>query len=172
MKLIIITLLLLSTQVFSAEYKVDAVRVYKSKHKMEMLFKGEVTKVYSVMLGRGGMGPKRQKGDLKVPEGKYFLDYKNPNSSFYRSIHISYPNRSDIDRAAQLGLNPGGDIFIHGMPNYFPEFPIAMEDSLKELLLGFSDWTAGCVAVLNYEMKEIWENVKVESGRIPITIYP
>ena len=120
--LILFTFLLISNQLHSAVYKVDSIRVYKSQHKMEMLFKGEVTKVYKVMLGRGGMGPKRQQGDLLVPEGKYFLDYKNPNSNFYRSIHITYPNREDIDRAAQMGLNPGSEIFIHGMPNYLPDF--------------------------------------------------
>ena len=170
-KFILFTLLLVSNHLYSADYKVDSIRVYKTKHRMEMLFEGKITKVYSVMLGRGGMGPKEKQGDKKVPEGKYYLDYKNPNSNFYKSIHVSYPNRDDIDRAAQLGLNPGGDIFVHGMPNLFPEFLTGMEDDLKNLLFNFSDWTAGCIAVFNYEMQEIWDNIDLKSGRIPITIY-
>ncbi len=169
--IILMTLLLLSAHLYSAEYKVDSIRVYKTKHRMEMLYQGKVTKVYSVMLGRGGMDPKEKQGDKKVPEGKYYLDYKNPNSSFYRSIHVSYPNREDIDRAAQLGLNPGGDIFIHGMPNLFPEFLSTTDENLRSLITSFSDWTAGCIAVFNFEMKEIWENVNLKSGSIPITIY-
>jgi murein L,D-transpeptidase YafK len=157
--LLTFTFLLIATQLYSAEYKVDAVRVYKSKHIMEMLFEGEVTKTYKVMLGRGGMGPKIQEGDKKVPEGEYMLDFKNPYSDFYRSIHISYPNQNDMDNAAKLGVKPGQDIYIHGMPNI----------KLKKKQ---GDWTAGCVAVENYQMREIWNNLQVEKAPIPITIYP
>lgn len=148
-----ILIALFSTTLLAAEYKVDEVRVYKLKHRMEMLFQGKVTKVYTVMLGRGGMGPKVQEGDKKVPEGEYILDAKNPYSSFYKSIHISYPNQADIDRANELGVNPGFDIFIHGMPRF---------GNRK------GDWTAGCIAVQNWEMQEIWDNLEVP---IKITIF-
>ena len=97
---IFITFLILTINfAFATDYKVDEVRIYKTRHRMEMLFEGKVTRVYTVMLGRGGMAPKRQEGDKRVPEGKYILDFKNPYSSFYRSIHITYPNEEDIERA-------------------------------------------------------------------------
>lgn len=170
--IIIFTFLILSTQLYSAQYEVDSVRVYKTKHRMEMLFQGEVTKVYTVMLGRGGMAPKRQEGDKRVPEGEYLLDYKNPYSKFYRSIHITYPNQDDIDRAAQMGVNPGFDIFIHGMPNYYTSLSMIMDDqSLDLLFTNRGDWTAGCIAVENYEMKEIWDNMEIEFAPVPIVIY-
>jgi murein L,D-transpeptidase YafK len=152
----------------AADYKVDEVRVYKTRHRMEMLYDGKITKVYTIMLGRGGLGPKRQEGDKKVPEGKYVLDFKNPYSKFFRSIHISYPNADDIERAKLLGVNPGGDIFLHGMPNYFSELESILSKEALNIAFPYIDWTAGCVAVLNNEMQEIWDNVEVPT---PITIF-
>lgn len=170
--LITFIVLSLSNQLFSAEYEVDSVRVYKLKHRMDMMFQGKVTKSYTVMLGRGGMAPKRQEGDKRVPEGEYELDYKNPYSSFYRSIHITYPNQDDIERAKKMGVNPGFDIFLHGMPNYYSTLDLVMDDGSMDLLFqNRGDWTAGCIAVENYQMKEIWDNMEVEFAPIPITIY-
>lgn len=155
MKTIIFTLLfLVSISAMAGVYKVDEVRVYKTKHRMDMLFEGKITRTYTVMLGRGGMAPKRQEGDKLVPEGEYLLDVKNPYSSFFKSIHINYPNQDDIDRANAMGVNPGFDIFIHGMPS--------------KILRKKGDWTAGCIAVQNWEMQEIWENLEVPT---PIKIY-
>lgn len=160
-----------------AEYPVDQIKVFKSKHRMEMLFEGKVTKTYKVMLGRGGMEPKRKEGDNLVPEGKYELDYRNPESRFYKSIHITYPNAQDIERARREGVNPGYDIFIHGMPNNLAEINDVLtdlnlegiDDEIMEALFPRIDWTAGCVAVKNDEMEEIWQNVK--ELPTPITIY-
>jgi murein L,D-transpeptidase YafK len=166
MKLIVIFLSLFSFNLFA--YEVDEVQVYKTQHIMKMLYKDEVTKIYSVMLGRGGMSPKRKKGDKLVPEGEYILDYKNPYSKFYRSIHLTYPNADDIRRAASLGVNPGFDIFIHGMPNYFTELSKILDFKSMKLLFSMRDWTAGCVAVTNQEMSEIWDNVQVPTK---ITIF-
>ena len=148
----------------ASNYNVDEVRVYKSKHRMEMLFEGKITQTYTVMLGRGGVGPKAKKGDNLVPEGKYTLDYKNPHSKYYRSIHISYPNKIDLERAKKLGVNPGGDIFIHGMPNLLSEI-----DPDAQTIIPLFDWTAGCIAVINRSMTDIWDNLDVP---LPITIYP
>ena len=170
-KIIVIILSFFTTQIIAAEYEVDAVRVYKTKHRMEMLFQGQVTKVYTVMLSRGGMAPKRQEGDKLVPEGEYQLDYKNPYSKFYRSIHITYPNQDDIERAKKMGVNPGFDIFLHGMPNYYTDLSMILDEETMDLLFQKRDWTAGCIAVENYEMKEIWENMEIEFAPIPITIY-
>lgn len=160
--------LTLSSLVFAENYNVDEVRVYKTQHRMEMLFEGKVTKVYKVMLGRGGMGPKRQEGDKLVPEGKYTLDYKNPYSSFYRSIHITYPNADDRERARKMGVKPGSEIFLHGMPNYYTEMQAILDPKALEIAFPLIDWTAGCVAVSNAEITEIWDNVEVP---LPITIF-
>lgn len=133
-----------------------------------MLFEGKVVKKYTVMLGRGGLAPKRQEGDNLVPEGKYVLDYKNPYSKFYRSIHISYPNKEDIERAKKAGVKPGFDIFVHGMPNFLTDYDSTPDGDKVNELLGLKDWTAGCIAVTNAEMAEIFQTVEVP---IPITIF-
>jgi murein L,D-transpeptidase YafK len=144
---------------------IDEVHVYKSKHQLNLISAGKVVKSYSVMLGRGGRGPKRQAGDHLVPEGKYFLDFKNPESLFHKSIHISYPNEDDLRRANEAGVDPGGDIMIHGYPNY----PKPIFKFLRKIgLIKKIDWTAGCVALDNQEMEEIFENLEVP---LPITIY-
>lgn len=150
----------------AARYSVDEVRVYKSKHRMDMLYKGKVTKSYKVALGKGGSKPKRQEGDNRVPEGKYTLDYKNPHSNFHKSLHISYPNEDDIRRAYEMGVDPGGDIMVHGYPND--------QGIFKKLFKWFggmknTDWTRGCVATNDKEIDEIYENVEVGT---PITIFP
>ncbi len=157
-------------------YNVDEVRVFKSKHRMQMLYQGKVQRTYKVMLGRGGMDPKRMEGDNLVPEGSYILDYRNPESKYYRSIHITYPNASDIERARREGVKPGGDIFIHGMPNNIAEIEDVLRDlgldgidqETVEIMFPRIDWTAGCVAIKNYEMEEIWQNVKEPT---PITLF-
>lgn len=132
---------------------------------MDLLFQGKVMKSYRVMLGRGGNRPKRQKGDNLVPEGRYTLDYKNPDSLFYKSLHISYPNDEDMRRAAEAGVEPGGDIMIHGYPNR----PKPIFKFLKKMgLIKLVDWTAGCVAVDDDEMEEIFHTLEEHT---PITIF-
>ncbi len=151
------TTALLISNAFADSYKVDEIKVYKSENRMVMLYKGKITKEYEVMLGRGGEGPKVQEGDNLVPEGSYKLTVKNPKSLYYKSIRINYPNKQDIKKAKELGVDPGGDIYIHGTPN--SQFGSWV----------FGNWTRGCVAVTNDEMDEIWDNVQVPT---PITIYP
>jgi len=164
------------TNIF-AYLPIDEVKVYKSKHQMDLIYKGEVVKSFKVMLGSGGSGPKRKAGDKLVPEGKYFLDEKNPDSKYYRSIHISYPNEEDLKRAKETGVDPGGEIFIHGLPNSNSKFvkwlrdkAVKVKDKTKnKALIKKLDWTKGCVAVSDQEMEEIFENMPLPT---PITIYP
>ena len=68
-------------------------------------------KDYDICMSSGVLGPKRARGDLQVPEGFYEITWFNPNSNFWLSMKVSYPNRSDRIRG---GRQPGGDIFIHG----------------------------------------------------------
>ncbi len=133
-----------------AEPKVDHVVVLKTKHELLLLSGDQVVKSYRVALGRGGLGPKRRQGDGRTPEGLYRIDHRNPASKYHLALHISYPESSDKQRAQRLGVNPGGDIMIHGLP---PEYSWV---GRKHLL---SDWTEGCIAVTDSEIEEIWELV-------------
>ncbi len=167
MKILLYFFLILNVSALFAQETplIEEIKIYKSKHLMELWVQGKVFKSYKVMLGRGGRNPKRQKGDLLVPEGKYQLDYKNPYSNFYKSIHISYPNEEDILRAQEMGVDPGGDIMIHGFPNKETAlFKFLRKIGLSRLL----DWTSGCVAITNSEMEEVFELIEVPT---PITIY-
>jgi len=115
---------------------------------------------YNVALGGEPVGPKTRQGDHKTPEGKYVLDHRNIHSQFYRSIHITYPNSRDVAQAKKMGVSPGGDVFIHGLPNRYGW--VGKGHRLK-------DWTDGCIAVTNEEMDEIW--MAVPDGT-PIEIEP
>lgn len=132
---------------------------------MDLISQGRVIKSYRVMLGRGGNKPKRKQGDNLVPEGKYIIDYKNPDSQFYKSLHISYPNEEDKRKASEAGVEPGGDIMIHGYPNK----PKPLFKFLKKMgLIKLVDWTAGCVAIDDGEMEEIYHAIEEHT---PVTIF-
>jgi murein L,D-transpeptidase YafK len=140
--------------------KADRVLIVKGERQLYLLRSGMVFRVYPIDLGRDPDGPKIEEGDGRTPEGEYVLDWRNPNSRFYRSIHISYPNWRDTSRARELGVHPGGLIMIHGLPSHLPV------TSLDELP---RDWTEGCIAVNNRAMDEIWAAVK---DGTPIEILP
>jgi murein L,D-transpeptidase YafK len=130
--------------------KVDLVLVEKSQHILTLLSRGKVQRTYKVALGRSPTGAKEKQGDHKTPEGHYILDRRNTNSRFYKSIHISYPNQQDKEKAQRRGFEAGGDIMIHGLPNGF-----GWLGSAHRAL----DWTDGCIAVTDVEMDEIWKLV-------------
>jgi murein L,D-transpeptidase YafK len=129
---------------------VDRVVVLKNERTLELLSRGKVVKTYKVALGGDPVGPKTRQGDHKTPEGVYILDFRNAHSQFYKSIHISYPSAHDRAFARQKGVSPGGDVFVHGLPNGFGV--VGAAHRLK-------DWTDGCIAVTNREMDEIWRAV-------------
>jgi murein L,D-transpeptidase YafK len=89
----------------------------KKERTLQLLNRGKVLKSYKVALGGDPIGPKSKQGDHKTPEGIYILDYRNPHSQFYRAIHISYPSAADRSVARKKGVPPGGDVFVHGLPN-------------------------------------------------------
>lgn len=130
----------------------DKVYVKKSTRTMQLLQGDTVLREYHIALGDQPQGHKQQEGDERTPEGWYTLDWANEHSSAYRSLHISYPNASDIANAKQRGVNPGGAIMIHGQMNGFGHLAAATQQH---------DWTNGCVAVTNAEMDEIMALVKV-----------
>lgn len=140
--------------------KADLVLVKKSERRLYLLQNGKVYRDYRISLGKNPLGTKQRQGDFRTPEGGYILDWRNSDSRFYKSIHISYPNEKDLASAKSVGADPGGMIMIHGIPKN-PQYP----GWLFELI----DWTDGCVAVSNEVMDEIWASV--EEGT-PIRITP
>jgi murein L,D-transpeptidase YafK len=152
--------LLLGAFCACAATRADLVEVFKAKRELVLLSKGKVLKKYKVALGTHPVGPKERRGDHKTPEGRYILDWRNPHSQYHRSIHISYPNRDDIARARRLGVPPGGDVFLHGLPNGQGWIGAAHRAI---------DWTWGCIAVTNEEIDEIWNLVP---DGTPIVIHP
>ncbi|MBL8191191.1 MAG: L,D-transpeptidase family protein, partial [Acidobacteria bacterium] len=135
--------------------------------------KERLRKTYSIALGNTPIGHKRKQGDGKTPEGEYYITHKNPKSNFYLSLGVSYPNLSDADEGLKAGLitrqqhdaiatairakskppqntKLGGDIFIHGHG------------------VG-SDWTLGCVALENQDIKELFDLLPVKT---PVKIVP
>ncbi|WP_025651070.1 MULTISPECIES: L,D-transpeptidase family protein [Psychrobacter] len=131
---------------------VDKVFVDKSERILKLLSKDTVVKSYRIALGDSPIGHKQQQGDQRTPVGYYTLDYKNENSIAHRSIHVSYPNAADKAQAKSRGVNPGGDIMIHGQMNGFGHLAGLNQQR---------DWTDGCIAVTNDEMDEIMAAVKV-----------
>jgi murein L,D-transpeptidase YafK len=140
--------------------KADRVEVVKSRRELTLYRGGKPLKTYKVALGGEPIGAKTRVGDHRTPEGRYVLDFRNANSRFHLSIHISYPNAADRERAKKLGVAPGGAIMIHGLPRAF-----AFLGSLHRQ----HDWTDGCIAVTNEEMDEIWSAVP---DGTPIEIKP
>jgi murein L,D-transpeptidase YafK len=124
------------------------VLVEKTSRKMYILNGNTPLSIHDIDLGFAPAGPKRQEGDGRTPEGQYFIDRRNYNSSFFLSLGISYPNAQDRARAAAAGVNPGGDIFIHGAARHPND-------------MGRPDWTAGCIAVTDAEMQMIYQMVPV-----------
>ncbi|WP_461535014.1 L,D-transpeptidase family protein [Spongorhabdus nitratireducens] len=131
---------------------VDQVRVDKSERKMYLVQQGETVKSYDIALGASPRGHKQQEGDERTPEGIYTLDYKKEDSSFYRSMHISYPNSRDKARAKSKGVSPGGFIMVHGQRNGL---------GALDFIFQRFDWTDGCIALTNDEMDEFMQLVQV-----------
>ena len=142
--------------------KADRVGVLKGERRLVLMRGDRVLKVYRVALGRYAKGHKTKKGDSKTPEGTYTIDYRldSDRSTFYRALHISYPNARDRARASRMGVDPGGQIMIHGLPTDW---------SAKDVGHPRLDWTQGCIALTNQEMDEIW---KMVSDGTTIEIHP
>jgi murein L,D-transpeptidase YafK len=140
---------------------IDLVLIDKSERRLSLISGRQAVHTYRVALGRDPVGPKVHQGDNRTPEGRYVIDGRNPDSAFHRSLHISYPSSEDRERARRQGVDPGGDIMIHGMGNGL--------SWIVRLQRRFVDWTRGCVAVTNTEIEEIWDLVP---NGTPVEIRP
>ena len=126
---------------------IDRIVVEKSARRLSVFRKGNRVKTYQIALGRSPLGAKEQEGDMKTPEGFYKIDGRNPQSSFHLALHVSYPSHEDDKRAAGRGVSAGYDIMIHGIQN---------GHGWIGAFHRWNDWTAGCIAVTNEEMEELW----------------
>lgn len=100
-----------------------------AKNKSDETFR--LMKIYDFCTNSGKLGPKRREGDLQIPEGIYHINRFNPQSSFYLSLGLNYPNKSDLYFADKT--QPGSDIFIHG-----------------------ACVSVGCIAIKNEGIKELY----------------
>lgn len=135
----------------------DFIRVEKAQRRLTLFAQGQpVGHIEGLQFGDNPAGPKRFQGDERTPEGRYTIDWGNPDSAFHLSLHISYPGERDRAYASEQGRDPGGMIMIHGQPNgHSGRVP--------------GDWTDGCIAVSNEEIEALWEAVP---DGTPIEIVP
>src|SRR5271155_4769774 len=138
----------------------DRIIILKRERTLQLLKDGKVIRSYKVALVVTPTGAKTRQGDQKTPEGNYIIDSRNPYSKFHKSLHVSYPNAQDRARAKKIGVNPGGEIYIHGIGKEFGFLGAAHR---------LHDWTLGCIAVTNEEIDEIW---KLDPNGTPVEIKP
>lgn len=131
-------------------FSADSMVLDKSERQLTMYYRGQKVRTYAVALGKNPVGAKARRGDGRTPEGVYYIEGRNPESTYHLSLRISYPNATDRARAEASGVATGGDIMIHGLPRAF-----ATVGALHRQ----QDWTEGCVAVTNEEIEEIWRAV-------------
>lgn len=124
---------------------VDRIIVEKSTRRMILIQNGKTARIYRIALGSAPIGDKERQGDGRTPEGVFRIDRKNAGSAYHLSLGLDYPQAADRVRANNAGYNPGGDIMIHGQPNALP----------MDAVIGH-DWTAGCIAVSNAEIAEMF----------------
>lgn len=147
--------------IVSPDEQADLVVVQKSRRQLWLFREGKQLATYEISLGAAGdSGHKQREGDERTPEGEYTIDWRNPRSKFSLSLHVSYPNHADQQNAKAGGYSPGGNVMIHGLPNGW-----GLIGGLHRKL----DWTDGCIAVTNAEIREIWAKVP---NATPIRIMP
>ena len=154
--------LLVATTNVAARSTVDMIWVEKAKHQLHLVKDHTIVRSFPIALGRQPYGDKKREGDLRTPEGVYFILGRNDQSRFYLSLYISYPSWKDEKEAMLAGHSPGGQIMIHGEPNDVQE-RVRMKNASNR------DWTDGCIAVSNRDMREIWTLV---ADGTPILIEP
>ena len=148
------------TDIIAPTDVVDRILVVKSERKLYLLNAGRIVRSLDISLGLVPQGHKQREGDFRTPEGVYYVEAKNSNSDYFLALKISYPNEQDRARARSQGVDPGGQIMIHGLPN-LPKHP-------ESRYRGW-DWTDGCIAVSNSDMVDLWLMTSVST---PIEIRP
>ena len=128
-----------------------SVTATKSRHQIEVFYKGRPYKTYHAVFGRSRFGGAKQwEGDRRTPEGSYLIVSRHRSARFRWFLKINYPNAIDQNNFAHLqavgdiprGMHEGGSIGIHGT-----DLPI--------LNIGNVNWTTGCLSVDNSDISEI-----------------
>ena len=143
---------------------VTSIEVFKNQRVLLLKSNQDVIRRYPMRLGFNPEGHKHFENDGKTPEGVYSIDWRNSQSAYYKSLHISYPDAQDIAYAKQHNQPTGGDIMIHGS---VPKSLLSMPFS--STYMPHKDWTLGCIAVRNSDIDEIWQFVP---NHTKIIIYP
>lgn len=130
---------------------IDKVLVIKSERRLHLMSRGESLKSYRVSLGKRPDGPKQREGDQRTPEGFYWIDWRKASDKYNLAMHISYPNARDLAHASAKGVRPGNMIMLHGTP---------LDEEYPEWFFQTLDWTEGCIALTNDDMREVWSLVK------------
>ena len=128
----------------------DSIVVEKAAHKLTLYRRGVRVREYLIALGKDPVGDKIRAGDNRTPEGVFHIDARNPQSKYHLALHVSYPDANHRTRAASLGVAPGGDIMVHGLP---PRYAF-VGDKHRDY-----DWTNGCIALTDKEIEEIYSAV-------------
>ena len=140
--------------------KVDRVLMEKARRTLTLFRGQQALKRYRVSLGGQPVGAKEREGDNKTPEGTYRIVEHKRDSSYHRALRISYPEARDLRRASAAQVDPGCDIMIHGMKN-----GLGLVGRWHRLF----DWTAGCIALTNSEMDQMFTLV---TDGTPVEIRP
>jgi murein L,D-transpeptidase YafK len=138
----------------------DSIVIEKKMRRLTLYHLGRPMRTYQVALGRQPVGDKMGAGDRRTPEGLFYIEDRNPNSRYHLSLRLSYPDAAHRARAEALGVSPGGDIMIHGLPNGQGRIGAAHRAY---------DWTNGCVALTDEEIEELWNTVPIGT---PVEIKP
>ncbi|QXH45898.1 L,D-transpeptidase family protein [Pseudomonas xanthosomatis] len=133
------------------ERLIDKVLVLKSERRLQLISRGEPLKTYRISLGKQPKGAKEREGDKRTPEGLYWLDWRKVSDRYNLAMHISYPNITDAAKARREGVSAGSMIMIHGTP---------INEEYPEWYFHTLDWTEGCIAMRNDDMREVWNLVK------------
>jgi murein L,D-transpeptidase YafK len=152
-------IILCARHLSAPNFPVDRIVIAKGARTLSTFRSGRLLKAYRIALGQNPIGPKEEEGDRKTPEGVYSIDGRNAASDFHLALHLTYPSVADRERAAARGLNAGSDIEIHGLPN--GHSPVDVHPG--------TDWTAGCIAVMDNEIEELWRVVPLGT---PVEIEP
>lgn len=136
----------------------DKIVVEKASRTLTIYFENQKIRSYPISLGSNPVGAKEKEGDRKTPEGFYTITEHKRDSAFFRALRVSYPESKDTIHAERLGVNPGSDIMIHGIRNGLGFIGRAHR---------WFDWTAGCVALTNPEIDELFR-VVTDDAKIEI----
>ena len=125
--------------------QIDRILVEKSVRRITLYQSGTIVRSYSMALRFAPIGDKSRQGDGRTPEGIYRINWRNEGSAYTLSLGLDYPQTEHIAHATAGSYDPGGDIMIYGQPNAFPDAAVIK-----------GDWTAGCIAVSNAQIREIF----------------